>query len=322
MASRLKAFITGVDGQDGSFLAEFLIEKGYEVHGLVRRSVNPMCNLEHIKEKIILHYGDMATENHLSKLIYDLRPNEIYNLAGQSDVAASFKIPEYTGDVTGLGVTRILEAMRAYSPKSKLYQASSSEMFGDSPPPQNELSPLNACSPYAAAKIYAHNMAVCYRKAYGLFVSCGMLFNHESERRGLNFVTRKISNAVARIHLHKQDKLVLGNIMSRRDWGYSPDYVEAMWLMLQQKTADDYVIGTGETHSVREFAAEAFSHVGLEWAKYTEYSSPEFMRPGEVNLLCADASKAYKVLGWKPRTTFKKLVKIMVDYDIKQESGG
>ena len=319
----MKAFITGIDGQDGSFIAEFLLEKGYEVHGMVRRNVNPIVNIDHLRNKITLHYGDMATEVRLCVLLDDIKPDEIYNLAGQSDVAASFSIPQYTGEVTGLGVTKILEAVRCFSPKSRFYQASSSEMFGNAvPPPQSETSLLKAQSPYAAAKIYAHYMTGCYRESYGLFTCCGILFNHESERRGLNFVTRKISNAVARIKLGKQKVLELGNIEAKRDWGYSPDYVEAMWLMLQQENPDDYVIGTGEMHSVKEFVQEAFEYVGLEWERFTTYNTPDLVRPSDVNYLCADASKAYDKLGWHPHVGFEELVQIMVDHDLELEQCG
>lgn len=313
------ALITGIDGQDGSFLAEFLLGKDYEVHGLIRRGVNPTVNIVHLKETIHLHYGDMATENALSLLVYGLQPDEIYNLAGQSDVAASFEIPEYTGDVTGLGVVRLLEAIRHFSPDSKLYQASSSEMFGDSPAPQCEGTPFKARSPYAAAKIYAHNMVVCYREAYHLFGSCGILFNHESERRGVNFVTRKITNAVARIHLGKQNSLELGNLAARRDWGYSPDYVRAMWMMLQRVVPDDYVIGTGECHTVQQFAEAAFSYVGLNWEEYVT-STPAYMRPSDIGNLFADPRKAEAKLGWEPEVRFKELVQVMVDHDIALES--
>jgi len=313
------ALITGVDGQDGSYLAELLLGKGYEVHGLLRRGVNTSANIAHLEGKILLHYGDMATENHLCRLLYELNPYEIYNLAGQSDVAASFEIPEYTGDITGLGITRILEAARAFSPKSRVYQASSSEMFGGALPPQNELTPLSARSPYGAAKIYAHNMVRCYRESYGMFACSGILFNHESERRGLRFVTRKISNAVARIALGKQDNLSLGNIDAKRDWGYAPDYVRAMWMMLQQVEPDDFVIGTGETHTVRDFLTEAFRHVGLDWGDYTTFNSPDYNRPSDVRCLLADASKAKDLLGWGPEIRFKQLVEIMVDYDIGEE---
>lgn len=314
----MKALITGIDGQDGSFLAELLLEKGYEVHGMIRKNVNPTVNIDHLRGKIALHYGDMATENQLAILLEALRPDEIYNLAGQSDVMASFEIPEYTGDVTGLGVTRLLEAIRWFSPMSRLYQASSSEMFGNAPPPQSEATPFRARSPYAAAKIYAHNMVVCYRESYGLFACCGILFNHESERRGLNFVTRKISKAVARIRLTKQYTLELGNLDARRDWGYSPDYVRAMWLMLQQDKADDYVIGTGVSLTVRDFVTEAFSYVGLNWEDYVEINQ-RFVRPSEINYLMAAPSKAMEMLGWQPEVGFKELVQRMVDYDIEQE---
>lgn len=315
------ALVTGIDGQDGSFLAELLLSKDYEVHGLIRRSVNPSVNIEHLQGKITLHYGDMATENHLTLLVQNLEPDEIYNLAGQSDVAASFKIPEYTGDVTGLGVTRLLEAIDKCSFPSRLYQASSSEMFGSALPPQSELTPFKARSPYGAAKIYAHNMVGCYREAYGLFACCGILFNHESERRGMNFVTRKISNAVARISLGLQDKLELGNMEARRDWGYSPDYVRAMWMMLQQEAPDDYVVGTGEAHSVRDFVECAFQHVGIDWRQHV-VSSDAYMRPSDVNYLLADPAKAYEKLGWTPDVQFDELVRIMVDYDIKLNEGG
>jgi len=315
----LKAFITGVDGQDGSFLAEFLLDKGYEVCGLIRKGVNPSLNIEHLKDKVKMYYGDMATENQLCVAVNQLKPDEIYNLAGQSDVATSFDIPEYTGDVTGLGVTRLLEAIRVFSPNSKLYQASSSEMFGNANPPQSETTPFRARSPYGAAKIYAHNMAVCYREAYNLFACCGILFNHESERRGLNFVTRKITNAVARIYLKKQDTLELGNLDARRDWGYAPDYVRAMWLMLQQGEPDDYVVGTGKSHTVKEFVEAAFSYVGLKWEDHVKIN-PKFVRPSDVNYLLAAPNKVGRHLGWEPEVGFEVLVQKMVDYDIKQES--
>ena len=317
-----KAFITGVDGQDGSFLAELLLEKGYEVHGLVRRSVNPSVNIQHLLDKITLHLGDMASSETLASLLYDLAPDEVYNLAGQTDVAASFGLAEYTGDITGLGVTRILEAVRRFSPQSRFYQASSSEMFGNAPPPQSETTPFRARSPYGAAKIYAHNMVVCYREAYGLHASCGILFNHESTRRSLCFVTRKISNAAARIKLGKQDKLHLGNLDAKRDWGYSLESVRAMWMMLQQDRPGDYVIGTGETHSVRDFVEAAFSYVGMDWRGYVVSGVAEYVRPSDVNYLLADPSKARDLLGWEPEVTFKELVQIMVDHDLELEKGG
>jgi len=312
------ALITGIDGQDGSFLAEFLLLKGYQVHGLVRRGVNPLVNIEHLKGKVTLHYGDLATENRLMLLVRELSPDEIYNLASQSDVAASFEIPEYTGDVTGLGVTRLLEAILHTCPEARLYQASSSEMFGNAPAPQSEVTPFIARSPYAAAKIYAHNMAVLYRESYGLFISCGILFNHESGRRGLNFVTRKISNAVARISLGLQEKLELGNMDAGRDWGYAPDYVRAMWMMLQQEEPDDYVIGTGIAHTVRDFVEVAFNYKGFDWRDYV-VSSEACMRPSDVNHLLADPSRAYNQLGWSAMVQFDELVRIMVDHDIAKE---
>jgi len=313
----MKAFITGIDGQDGSFLAELLLNKNYIVHGLLRRGVNPVVNINHLLDKIHIHYGDLANENRLCIVLNEVKPDEIYNLAGQSDVRISFDIPEYTGDITGLGVTRLLEAARAFSPHSKIYQASSSEQFGNAPPPQNELTPFKAMSPYGAAKIYAHNISVNYRLAYDMFICCGILFNHESERRGLNFVTRKISNAAARIKLGKQDVLELGNMNSFRDWGYAKNYVEAMWLMLQQNKPDDYVIGTGIAHSVKDFVVAVFEYLDLDWQKYVKYDTPKDMRPSEVRLLLADASKADVILGWKPKTKFDDLVKIMVDYDLE-----
>ncbi len=313
----MKAFITGVDGQDGSFLAELLLSKGYEVHGLMRRGVNPVVNITHLLDKIHLHYGDLANENRLCIILNEIKPDEIYNLAGQSDVRISFDIPEYTGGITGLGVTRLLEATRAFSPQSKIYQASSSEMFGNAPAPQNENTPFKAKSPYGAAKIYAHNISVNYRESYGMFICCGILFNHESSRRGLNFVTRKISNAAVRIKLGKQDVLELGNIESWRDWGYAPDYVEAMWMMLQQDKPDDYVIGTGVAHTVKDFVVAAFEYLDLDWQKYVKADTPKDMRPSEVNLLLANASKAEDQLGWTPKTQFEDLVRIMVDHDLE-----
>ncbi len=301
------AFITGITGQDGSYLAELLLSKGYEVHGLMRRvAIYPenLKNIEHIKDKLNIHFGDLENEHHLCTLINDIKPDEIYNLASQSDVRVSFDIPEYTGNVTGLGVLRLLEAVRHFSPYSKVYQASSSEMFGDSPPPQNEDTRFNPQSPYACAKVYAHNIALVYRKAYGLFVANGILFNHESPRRGLNFVTRKITNAVA-----ERLPLEMGNLDAKRDWGYAPEYVEAEWLMLQQDKPDDYVIATGETHSVREFIEVAFDICGVVPITI----NPQFYRPNEVNLLVGDYNKAKRILGWSPKVTFKELVRIMLE---------
>lgn len=314
----VKALITGITGQDGSYLAELLLSKNYEVHGLIRRTAlypESLKNIEDIKDRIKLHHGDLATENHLCALMAELQPDEVYNLASQSDVRISFDIPEYTGDITGLGVVRLLEAIRKFSPKSKFYQASSSEMFGNSPPPQNEDTPMNPRSPYGAAKLYGYNITKVYRESYGLFCWNGILFNHESERRGRNFVTRKITESLPRILSGEQETLYLGNLNAKRDWGYAPDYCEAMWLMMQHEP-DDFVIGTGEAHSVSEFLNVAFSRVGLDWQKYIKID-PQLYRPSEVNYLLADASKARRILGWQPRTSFNDLVRIMVDTELK-----
>ena len=314
-----KALITGITGQDGSYLAELLLGKGYEVHGLIRRTAlypESLKNIAHIQDRLTLHYGDLAIENHLFGLLSELQPDEIYNLAAQSDVRVSFDIPEYTGEITGLGVLRLLEAIRRFSPSSKFYQASSSEMFGNSPPPQNEDTPMQPRSPYGAAKLYGYNMARIYRDAYGLFCCNGILFNHESERRGKNFVTRKITESLPRIRDGKQSKLYLGNLDAKRDWGYAPDYCEAMWLMMQQEEPDDFVIGTGEAHSVREFVALAFQTLFLDWQEYVEID-PQFYRPSEVNYLLADARKAKRILGWQPKTTFEELVILMLDADLE-----
>jgi len=319
----VKALITGISGQDGSYLAELLLSKGYEVHGLIRRTAlypESLKNIEHIPN-LTLHYGDLATENHLSAVMSELQPDEVYNLASQSDVRISFDIPEYTGDITGLGTLRLLEAIRKFSPKSKFYQASSSEMFGDSPPPQNEDTPMHPRSPYGAAKLYGYNIARIYRASYNLFCCNGILFNHESERRGRNFVTRKITKSIPGILDGTQKKLYLGNLDAKRDWGYAPDYCEAMWLMMQQDTPNDFVIGTGKAYSVRDFLDCAFSHVGLKWQEYVEIS-PDFFRPAEVNYLLADASKAKTVLGWEAKTSFNELVKIMVEFDLGKDGGG
>jgi GDPmannose 4,6-dehydratase len=329
-----KALITGITGQDGSYLSELLLSKGYEVYGLVRRTSNyELNNIEHIKDKIHLCWGDLETEHHLCSQISDIKPDEIYNLAAQSDVRVSFDIPEFTGDVTGLGCLRVLEAVRKFSPNSKIYQAGSSEMFGDSKPPQNENTRFNPQNPYAAAKLYAYHLAKIYRKSYGLFIANGILFNHESPRRGLNFVTRKITNTVAKIKFGKETKLELGNLDSRRDWGYACEYIEAMWRMLQQKNPDDFVIATGETHSVREFVEAAFAKTGITiyWTgkgvEETGFDSktrqtlvtinPQFFRPSETDFLSGDYSKAKRILGWEPKTTFAELVGIMEDYDMR-----
>lgn len=327
-----KALITGITGQDGSYLAELLLSKGYEVHGIIRRaSTFNTARIDHLYQdphvnnvKLFLHYGDIADSTNLIRLLYKLQPDEVYHLAAQSHVRVSFDIPEYTGDVTGLSTIRILEALRETGVNSKFYQASSSEMFGNAPEtPQSETTPFRPRSPYGAAKIYAYWVTVNYRESYGMFACNGILFNHESPRRGETFVTRKITRAVARIKMGLQSKLYLGNLDAQRDWGYAKEYVEAMWLMLQQPAADDYVIATGETHSVREFLEEAFSYVGLNWQDYVAID-PHYYRPTEVDLLIGDAGKAQKLLGWKPRTTFRELVRLMVDADVaalKAEAG-
>jgi GDPmannose 4,6-dehydratase len=320
-----KALITGITGQDGSYLAEFLLSKGYEVHGLIRRaSTFNTHRIDHIYEdphipgtQLFMHYGDLSDSSQLINLIYNVQPDEIYHLGAQSHVRVSFDIPEYTGDITGLGVTRLLEAIRRSGIKCKLYQASSSEMFGSSPPPQNEQSPFQPRSPYAAAKVYAYWMVVNYREGYNLFACNGILFNHESPRRGETFVSRKITRAVANILAGKQDKLYLGNLKAKRDWGYTPEYIESMWKILQNGTPEDFVIGTGEAHSVQEFVQEAFGYVGLDWRKYVEID-PRYFRPTEVEELVADANKAKNSLGWQPKVKFADLVKIMIDADMRQ----
>ena len=321
-----KALITGITGQDGSYLAELLLQKGYEVHGLIRRAST--FNTERINHiyidpheagtKLLLHYGDLSDAGQLTNLIYNIQPDEIYNLAAQSHVRVSFDLPEYTGDVTALGSTRLLESIRRSDIDTKFYQASSSEMFGNSPPPQNENTPFYPRSPYAAAKAYSYWMTVNYREAYNIFACNGILFNHESPRRGETFVTRKITMALARIKLGLQNKLYLGNLDAKRDWGYAKDYVEAMWLMLQQDEPEDYVIATGEAHSVKEFLDEAFKCAGLDWQDHVEID-PKYFRPTEVDVLIGDPSKAENNLGWKPKVKFKELVRLMVDADMKKE---
>jgi len=323
--SKKIAFITGITGQDGSYLAEFLLKKGYKVHGLVRRvSVFNTERINHLDQyrrgknsRLFLHYGDLADANSISGLLAKIKPAEIYNLGAQSQVRISFDIPEYTANITGLGALRLLEAMRQHCPKAKFYQASSSEMFGDvKEAPQNENMPFNARSPYGVAKVFAHETACRYRDAYDLFIACGILFNHESPRRGENFVTRKITQGVARIKAGLQEKIYLGNLNAKRDWGYAPQYVEAMWLMLQQKKPDDFVIATGETHTVKEFLEEAFKIAGIKnWQKYVAIDK-RYYRPNEVNLLQGDASKAKRVLGWTPKVKFKELVKIMMEAEL------
>lgn len=318
-----RALITGITGQDGSYLAELLLHRGYEVHGLVRRaSTFNTQRLEHIYQdphvegaRLFLHYGDLADAGRLTNLVYEIRPDEIYNLGAQSHVRVSFDMPEYTGDVTGLGVTRLLEAVRRSGIKTRYYQASSSELFGAASPPQSESTPFMPQSPYAAAKLYAYWMTTNYRNAYNLFAVNGILFNHESPRRGETFVTRKITRAVAHIRKGLQKKLYLGNLEARRDWGFAPEYVECMTLLLQHDTPEDVVIGTGESRSVREFVEEAFSYAGLDWREHVEID-PRYFRPTEVDHLLADPSKARRLLGWEPRVTFRELVRIMVDCDL------
>ncbi len=346
-----RALITGITGQDGSYLAEFLLSKGYEVHGVIRRaSTFNTGRIDHIYSdphsagaRLFLHYGDLSDAGQLTDLIYNVKPDEIYHLGAQSHVRVSFDTPEFTGDITGLGTTRLLEAIRRSGIKTRYYQASSSELFGASPPPQNERTPFYPRSPYAAAKIYAYWITVNYREGYGLFACNGILFNHESPRRGETFVTRKVTRALANILAGNQKRLYLGNIDSKRDWGFAPEYVEMMWLMLQQDKPDDYVVGTGESHSVREMIEVAFAYAGIDLAWHGEGASetavvsslkagvntclkpgdvvieidPRYFRPTEVNHLQADISKARQALNWQPRITFADLTKTMVDYDLK-----
>jgi len=325
-----KALVTGITGQDGSYLAELLLTKGYEVHGIIRRaSTFNTARIDHLYQdphingvRLFLHYGDIADSTNLIKLLYGIQPEEIYHLAAQSHVRVSFDIPEYTGDVTGLATVRILEAIRETGLRAKFYQASSSEIFGKVlEVPQRETTPFYPRSPYGAAKVYAYWITVNYRESYGLFGCNGILFNHESPRRGETFVTRKITRALTQIKAGLQDKLYLGNLDAKRDWGYAKEYVEAMWLMLQQDEPDDYVIATGETHSVREFLEESFSYAGLDWRKHVEIDQ-RYYRPAEVDLLIGDASKAKKKLGWEPKTKFKDLVHLMVDADMKGLQSG
>lgn len=346
-----KALITGITGQDGSYLAELLLSKSYEVHGLIRRAstfntdrINHLYVDPHVSgAKLFLHYGDLSDAGQLTNIVYNIQPDEIYHLGAQSHVRVSFDMPEYTGDITALGCTRLLEAIRRSGIKTKLYQASSSEMFGSTAPPQNEMTRFHPRSPYAAAKVYAYWMVVNYRESYNMFACNGMLFNHESPRRGETFVTRKITRALANIMAGKQKATYLGNLDAKRDWGFAPEYVVCQWLILQQERPDDYVIGTGESHTVREFVEHAFDYAGIdiEWRgeglneegfirslKSTSESDlkvgdsvvridPKYFRPAEVDFLLADASRAQKQLGWTPRVTFKELVKIMVDADME-----
>jgi GDPmannose 4,6-dehydratase len=319
-----RALITGITGQDGSYLAELLLSKGYEVHGIIRRaSTFNTKRIDHIYQdpnqpgtRLFLHHGDHSSTEWILNMVYSFTPDELYHLAAQSHVRVSFDIPEYTGDVTGLGTMRLLEAIRRAGCKTRFYQASSSEMYGSAPPPQSETTAFQPRSPYAAAKVYAYWMTRIYREGYHLFAGNGILFNHESPRRGETFVTRKITRGIAAILAGKQDSLFLGNLEARRDWGYAPEYVEAMWKMLQQDTAEDLVIGTGEAHSVRDFAEEAFAYAGLDWRKHVK-TSERYMRPLEVDCLIADTRKARERLGWEAQVRFGELVAIMVDADLE-----
>ena len=319
-----KALITGITGQDGSYLTEFLLSKGYEVHGMIRKaSTFNTGRIDHIYQdphdpnaRLFLHYGDLSQSEMLIYLIYNVQPDEVYNLGAQSHVKVSFEMPEYTGSITGLGATRILEAIRSSRIKARFYQASSSEMFGSAAPPQTEDTPFEPRSPYAIAKTYAYWMTVNYREAYDLFAVNGILFNHESPRRGETFLTRKVTRAVARILAGLQDKVFLGNLDARRDYGYAPEYVEVIWRMLQQEDPDDYVVGTGVAPTIREFVQEAFDYAGLDWEQHVEID-PRYFRPTEVDYLQADSSKAHKMLDWAPKITYKQLARIMVDADME-----
>lgn len=336
-----KAFITGLTGQDGSYLAEFLLEKGYEVHGIVRRaSVFNTARIDHLMKDIHTYHGDMIDSSNLNRLMERIQPDEIYNLAAQSHVQVSFDVPEFTADVDGLGTLRLLDTIREMRSNTRFYQASTSELFGGLPEtaPQSEKTPFYPKSPYGAAKLYAYWITVNFREAYDLYACNGILFNHESPRRGETFVTKKITRAVARIAQGRQDKLSLGNLDAKRDWGYAKDYVEAMWLMLQQEKPDDFVIATGETHTVREFTELAFRHIGVELAWEGEgveekaYDrktnrllvevNPKYFRPAEVEFLWGDPAKAKEKLGWTNKTSFERLVEIMMDYDMKFDSYG
>jgi GDPmannose 4,6-dehydratase len=319
-----KALITGITGQDGSYLAEQLLEKGYEVHGLIRRSSS--FNTERLDNlyrdpheeqvQLKLHHGDLSESSRLVRLVYEIQPDEVYHLGAQSHVRVSFDIPEYTSDITGMGTVRLLESMRDAGVTPRFYQASSSEMFGSTPPPQGEDTVFHPRSPYAVAKVAAYWITVNYRESYGMFACNGILFNHESPRRGETFVTRKITRALARIHAGLQDKLYLGNLDAKRDWGYAPDYTDAMWRMLQADEPNDYVIATGEMHSIREFLDVAAARLGMTWEDVVEID-PRYYRPAEVDALCGDASKAKAELGWTPTVTFQELVTIMIDADVK-----
>jgi len=320
-----RALITGITGQDGSYLTELLLSKGYEVHGLKRRSSSfntnridqVLCDWHQERAPLILHFADLTDSTSLIKVLLEVRPDEVYHLAAQSHVRVSFDIPEYTGDITAIGTTRILEALRVSGISAKIYNAASSEMFGNAPSaPQNELTPFQPCSPYGCAKLYSYWITANYRSSYGIFACSGILFNHESPRRGETFVSRKITRAVARIQAGLQDKLYMGNLAACRDWGYAPEYVEAMWRMLQRNEPEDFVIATGEVHSVREFLEVAFGQAGLHWEDFV-IVDPRYFRPTEVHLLQGDASKAYRLLNWSPRVRFEEMVRLMVDADIK-----
>ena len=320
-----KALITGITGQDGSYLAELLLEKGYEVHGLIRRaSTFNTSRIDHLfkdphdeSNRLHLHYGDLTDAAGMTNLVREIEPDEIYNLAAQSHVMVSFSMPTYTANVDGVGTTTLLEAIRSSKLKTKFYQASTSELFGSTPPPQNEGSPFHPRSPYATAKLYAYWATVNYREAYGIHATNGILFNHESPRRGETFVTRKITRAVAAISQGKQEKLYLGNLDAIRDWGYAKEYVESMWLMLQQENPNDYVVATGIGATIEEFCRAAFGRVGLDWTNYT-VTDPRYFRPAEVDALIGDPSKAKELLGWNAKTNWKGLVNIMVDHDLAQ----
>ena len=320
-----KAFITGITGQDGSYLAEFLLSRGYEVHGLIRRaSTFNTSRIDHIYvdphepgARLFLYYGDLSDSDQISNIVHNVKPDEVYHLGAQTHVRVSFDMPEYTGNITALGTTRILEAIRRSGNKIKFYQASSSEMFGSSPPPQKEETPFKPRSPYATAKLYAFWMTVNYREGYNLFACNGILFNHESPRRGETFLTRKVTRAIANILAKKQRVLYLGNLKAKRDWGYAPEFVETMWKILQNDKPEDFVIGTGESHSVGKCVEEAFSYAGLDWEKYVKID-PRYYRPTEPEELIADASKAKKQLGWDQKIKFKELIKIMIDADMRK----
>jgi GDPmannose 4,6-dehydratase len=318
------ALITGITGQDGSYLAELLLSKGYEVHGIIRRSSTfNTSRIDHIyvdphdpNARLFLHYGDLSDSELISNIIYSIKPDEIYHLGAQSHVRVSFETPEYTGNVTALGTTRLLEAIKRSGNKVKFYQASSSEMFGASPPPQNEETPFRPRSPYACAKVYAYWMTKNYRNGYNMFTCNGILFNHESPRRGETFVTRKITRGIAHILAKKEKYLYLGNLEAKRDWGYAPEYVECMWQMLQNEPSEDFILGTGESYSVRDFVDEAFSYAGLDWNEYVKID-PRYFRPTEVEELVSDPIKAKEKLGWNPKVEFDDLVKIMIDADMR-----